>query len=71
MAQVQFAAKIDTGFAITLEDGTPLSIALLTPTGEQIGFSSKVAADALFAAALEAYDKFWKGEGHLSAVVHK
>ncbi|QRM19703.1 hypothetical protein GBK02_09965 [Dechloromonas sp. TW-R-39-2] len=67
MDNVIVRAKVDEGLSLLSKDGRPLTLAVLDASGRILASGPTVNA-AVFASSVDAYDNFWQGNGHLTAV---
>lgn len=67
MGEVFIRAKVDEGVSLVTTDGTPLHLAIVDANGNVLSSGAEVSA-AVFRASLKAYDEFWQGNGHMSAM---
>lgn len=67
MDNVIVRAKVDEGLSLLSKDGHPLTLAVLDSSGRILASGPAVNA-AVFTSSVNAYDNFWQGNGHLTAV---
>lgn len=61
-------AKVDEGLAVFDTTGRQLNLAVVDESGRILQTGPDV-TKAVFSAAVEAYDNFWKGYGHMETIL--
>lgn len=68
MAQaIVIRSKVDEGLSLATDDGSPLHLAVVDGSGNIVKQGAEV-SKAVFKAAVDAYDSFWQGSGHMTTI---